>query len=521
MLVKRALKYIVLLLVFALLAVGTTYACIQRTLGEPLLPQKEEAVEIIPEAGIDLNGTYDQNHLEFMEVVEIIGEAELTYPQIDGLKNAEVETLVNDTISATAENLKQGILNRGTNISYMTYQVYGSFSNVLSIVLFISDEGYENHETAYLNFNLNDGSRLQLEDLFGAQADLLGIVRSAYYRNLTTNNLTAEYWESLQSPDEQLLYKTVTGYMAESEKAFFFTPTDIHLVGDVYSASVHMQEHADDITVYHKYLSAESLFERDDVGINDVFTCAEMPQGYDHRSIGYLEENFFYDIGLSEFYMSDYVSEEMQGQCLAFVEGRMAALMDEVQQVRQLAKENPDQMYVLFICPYGNIYSHSEYVDGYWQGTASYAVSFNELCKLYEMPKALYDSKYHARLVEAYRNNPYYVLMGGLENAIDDDVQRTVREGEKLYRYDSGEELTLDTLFVEGFDYAAAVYDYTVNHLVRYDGYAYEDAEIAAQGLSYKLAGSGLQITVPNEMMDDYIWLSLDEFDPSALTIWR
>ena len=87
---KKAMKYIALLLVFTLLAVGTTYVLIQRANGERLFTPKidKENEEIIPDAGIDLNGFYDQNHLEFTEISEALGEdREFTYPQISGLVN--------------------------------------------------------------------------------------------------------------------------------------------------------------------------------------------------------------------------------------------------------------------------------------------------------------------------------------------------------------------------------------------------------------------------------------------------
>ena len=160
---KNAMKYIALLLVFTLLAVGTTYVLIQRTLGEPLIRPKVDLPyeEIVPEAGIDLNGFYDQNHLEFTEITEPLGEdREFTYPQISGLVNKDVEAAVNAAIAAEAEAMKQFFADKGTAINYMTYNVYANFSNVLSIGLFAGDEEYD-FINRYLNINLNDGSLLR------------------------------------------------------------------------------------------------------------------------------------------------------------------------------------------------------------------------------------------------------------------------------------------------------------------------------------------------------------------------
>lgn len=516
---KSIYKWIAFLLVFTLLAVGFTYVCIRRSLGEPLLPHKEEVVEIVPEAGIDMNGTYDQNDLILLEVEETEGDARLTYLQIDGLKNAEVEGAVNAALLAEADALKAHFSENGAAINYMTYQVYGNFSNVLSVGLFAGDVNYQ-YESRYLSFDLNDGSLLQLEDLFGAQADLTGIVRAAFYEAVTRGTLTDYYWEELQSPDEQEVYEVVKYYLA-GERSFFFTPTEIYFIYDTYNSHISMLSYAEDITVYHKYISEESLFERDDIGFENIFTCAEIPEGYDRRVFGYLEENLWYDIGVSQPYFGSHVDEAMQQQVLGFVDGKYAECMEEVEALRKLAQENPHQMYILFVNPYFNIYSSSEYVDGFWENTPSKAVSYMEYYKLYTMPKSLYDSKYHDRLVAEYRNSPHYVVLSGMENAIDNDVSETKHEIEELYRYDTGELLSVESLFVDGYDYEKAIHDYVIDHLVRYDGYLRDDAPEVAENMKYTLAGEGLRIKVPALQIGGEIWMALSEFDSGVLKIFE
>ena len=517
---KQSIKWIALLLVFTLLAVGVTYVCIQRALGEPLIKPKVDGPSdaLIPEEGIDLDGTYDQNDLLFVEVIEVNGENELTYPQIDGLKNAEVETAVNAALTEAANELKAYYAAKGTTISYMTYQVYANFSNVLSIGLYSGDTDY-NYKMVYRSFDLNDGTQLQLEQLFTAQADLTGLVRSAFYEAIARGNLSDYYWEEVQSPDEQEVYETVKYYLA-GEREFFFTPTGVYFVDEEYNAHISMVDHPSSVAVYHRFLTAESLFERDDIGYKNIFTCAEIPQAYDRREFGYLEDNFWYDIALSNPYFGSHIDEEMQRQVLEFSEVMYSGLMEEVEALRKTARENPDQMYILFVNPYFNIYSQSEYVDGYWENTPSKAASYMEYYKLYTMPKSLYDSKYHGRLVSEYRNSPHYVVLSGLENAIDNDVTETKHESEELYRYDTGELLTVENLFTDGFDYDTAIRAYVIDHLVRYDGYLLEDAEVVAENPVYTLAGEGIRIKVPALQIGGEIWMALNEFDPAVLDIF-
>lgn len=521
---KKAMKYIALLLVFTLLAVGVTYVLIQRANGERLFMPKidKENEEIIPEAGIDLNGFYDQNHLEFTEISEALGEdREFTYPQISGLVNKDVEAAVNAAIAAEAEAVKQHFADRGTAIRYMTYSVYGNFSNVLSIGFFAGDESYD-YINRYLNFNLNDGSLLHVEDLFGVQADLLGLVRGAFYESLTTSNLQDEYWETAQSPDENELYEVVTGYMAQADKKFFFSPTEIFFCSDDYTARVDMVEHAADITVYHKYLSEESLFERDDIGYKNMFTCMHIPEGYHVREFGFAADNVWYDFGLHEMYFADGTPQEAVDGITAYADTMIEIMRAEVEGIMQGAVNDPDTMYVYMANPAVQPLIRTDYSDeDGWQATAvSKAVTYGKHVKIYTMPKALFDSKYRQQMVTMYREEPYYLLYEGMDNMIDNDVQRERDDSEGLYRWDTGEEITIDTLFAEGYDHFGYIRGYAMDELVRYHGYTAEEADLMTQALWYELQGSGLHVGIPAWGDDRFLWLSLDQFAPSRLTIF-
>ena len=520
---KKAVKYIALLLVFTLLAVGTTYVLIQRANGERLFTPKidRENEEIIPDAGIDLKGFYDQNHLEYTEISEPLGEDRaFTYPQISGLVNKEVEVAVNAAITAEAEALKQHFADKGTDIRYATYTVYADFSNVLSIGLFAGDESYD-YTNRYLNFNLNDGSQLRVEELFGVQADLLGLVRSAFYESLTTSNLTDEYWETAQSPDENELYEVVMGYMA-GEKEFFFTPTEICFSYGDYVARVDMVKHAEDITVYHKYLSEESLFERDDIGYKNLFTCAHIPNGYHVREFGFAGDNVWYDFGLSELYFADGTPQEAIDGITAYADTMMEIMRAEVEGIIQGAVNTPDTMYVYIANPSLQPHIRSDYSeDGGWQATAvSKAVAYGKHTKIYSMPKALFDSKYRQLMIEMYRKEPYYLLYEGLDNLIDNDVQRKRDDSEAMYRWDTGEEITAETLFAADYDADYYIRSYAIDELVRYHGYSAEEADLLTQALWYELTGGGLHIGIPAWEDDRFLWLPLDQFAPSRLTIF-
>lgn len=523
---KKAMKYIALLTVFTLLAVGSTYVLIQRTLGEPLIRPKVDLPyeEIVPEAGIDLNGFYDQNHIVFEEITEYVNEdRDVTYPQIQGLKNADAQAAANAAIAAEAEAMKQFFADKGTAINYMTYNVYANFSNVLSIGLFAGDEEYD-FINRYLNINLNDGSLLHLEDLFGVQADLLGMVRSGFYESLTTFNFTDDYWETAQSPDENVLYRVVTDYMAAEDKKFFFTPTEIYFCyGEDYTAHVDMAEHAEDITVYHKYLSEESLFEHDDIGYKGIFNCVHIPEGHEVREFGFAADNFWYDFGFDGLYLSDGVSQEDVDGITAYTEMRLEMIRAEIEGIMQGAVNFPDTMYIYIAYPSVQPHIRTDYSDAEgWQATAvSKALSYSPHTKIYSMPKDLFDSKYRQLMIEQYRNEPYYLLYEGIDHLIGDDVQHTRDDSEGLYRWDTGEEVTAATLFAEDYDDFAFIRAYAIDELVRYHGCSLEEAQLLTGAIWYELEGGGLHIVIPAWGEERFLWLSLDQFAPSRLTIFE
>lgn len=509
-------KLLIFLLCFTVLAVGITYGCIQYTLGAPA------AQKLPAETGIDLNGFYDENDLLVARVEETIkkeeGEVFSAYPQIDGLKNDEVQTLVNDTICAEAERLKGA--EGGQTLSFLSWQIYGNFANTLSVGLFAGYDG-AHYEQVYLNFNLNDGSLLRLEDLFRTDADLREVVRTGFYEALTRANLGND-WEEVQSPDENELYKTVKGYLEAEDKKFAFTPSEIYLYWGDYAASVPMKNYAEDIVIYSKYLTEERLFVSDGVGYDGIFTCAAIPGGFDERKFGFGTENFWYDVAVMEKYVGDSLPADTQEQFLSFYDDVYAQLLVEVDTVHALAKANSDRAYILIACPFVNLYTGFTESGNGWSGLqASCAAVVNDNYRLYEMPIDLFHSKYLPALKEEYRGNNYYLFYGGIDKYLDgDEVQLTKRDQERLYNYETREPLTLEAVFAEGYDYASTIraqakYDLTGDY-----GFTPEDAELQMEGAWFTLAGSGVQVNIPAWGDSQHLRMPLSDFPNSALAIF-
>ena len=362
-------------------------------------------------------------------------------------------------------------------MDYLSYQVYGSFSNVLSIVLF-SGTGEGVYKRECLNFNLNDGSLLTLQDVFCVQADVQGIVHSAFYDALTTSNLEGYYWERANSPDEHELYKVVRSYLAQEVPAFALAPDGIYLYWEDYMATVDMLSHAGDIAVYTKFLSEESLFLREDIGYRGMFTCATIPGAFQQRSFGFGGDNFWYDVAMVEGYVDESMPEEVHEGVTAYRQAVYDSLMQEVSVLQQRAAEHPEKAYILLAEPTVYLYEDSVYEGDSWHGIASKAVVVNENYALYETSRELFESKYLNDLIAEYRGNPHYLFHEGIDQYLDgDEVAYIKRNDDRLVLYENGAELTENGLFVDGYDHGAEIRAQAKYELVGYYGFTMEDAE--------------------------------------------
>lgn len=507
-------KLIAFCLCFTILAVGVTYGCIQYTLRTP-------AEDQIQEIGIDLNGFYDENDLVIDEVWEELEEATVTYPQISGLKNKDVQDGINAAIRSETERMRNQYAAQGTNLAYLSYNLSGSFGNTLSVGLYSGDDAMH-YDQAYLNFNLNDGSLLQLSDLFARDADLQNIIHTAFYDAVTRGNLSNTYWEEVSYPDEQELYRTVKGYLNAETQQFLFTPAEINLYYNDYMATIPMTDYADDIVIYSKYLTEESLFEDETIGFDGVFACARIPGGYERREFGFAAENFWYDIALSEAYLDEQIPADRQLMFHSFQNDMFEMLLSEMYSIRNTALENPDKAYVLLANPSGHMYTDSQQSGDIWLITPSCAAEATENYALYEMSAALFESKYRPALLELYRTGTYTMFYSGLDEYMDgDEVQATHRRSYELYNYETGQMMTVDDIFVEGYDYPTTVRANAKYDLVSYYGYTMEDAELAVETLRYEVSGSGLKMYLPGWGEDQYLYMPLRDFPRVALKIFN
>lgn len=467
--------------------------------------------------GIDLNGTYDQNDLLIEILTKDFNGSEISLPQISGLKDEAVQEKINKDIVLSLETAMKDL----SQIDYSYAHTSANFANVISISYNYSDG--DNYDNLYLNYNLIDGSRLYLEDLFIEGTDILDIVRSGFYKSMA---VYGEYDREtyVVSPDEMMVYRAVRDYMALDEKEFAFSPSEIFLYNSDNMATIQMLDIAEKVDIYTKYLTEEDIFTGEYPGYEDIFTCANCEQYsiFENINYGIGADNLWYDITTGLGYMADEenVSSEKKSAFEDFKASVYAEYYKEIEKQIAIAEKNPEKFYILFIKPYISMYSDSKYINGKWNYISSNGASVSCTIQLFEMPLELYETTYKQKLVDTYRY-PYFAMRGGayLDRENLEGATLTETDENKLFNFVTGEEYAqLEDLFHEGVDYMSTINQKVIQRLSDRD---YSSAEISQlmETMNIQVGGSSIIVTFPS-IEDWSVWISYSEFDISTMRIF-
>ena len=206
---KQVKIVLIVLVIFTLLSVGITYTLIKNSTSN-VYKENTNNQEIDLERGIDLYGTYNENDLLINDLLETYSGEEIKIPQIEGLKNKQIEEKINQDIYSRCLNYIEKNATKFVAFSqmYTSYDVMSNFSNIISINYYMNVNTH-----LHLNYNLFTGERLKLEDIFVKDADILEIVRDAYRERLSNYSYSFEFIDDdgVAIFDENELYKIVKG----------------------------------------------------------------------------------------------------------------------------------------------------------------------------------------------------------------------------------------------------------------------------------------------------------------------
>lgn len=426
---KKLIKgLLIFICIFMIGAFGITYIFILNTRPKVILGN---------EKGIDLYGTYDQNDLLINELVENYNGVDIKIPKIDGLKDTNIQNKVNQDIY----NRTHEVLKKYSSINYANYYTRANFANVISIGFHVGSDNKS--EQIYLNYNLINGEKLKLEELFIKDTDVTDIVRQAFYKaSVQENQYKSE--NNIVSPDEDKVYKLVKRYMEDSDKKFAFSPSEICFYYKDDMASIKMIDIYDRVSIYYKYLTTNSIYRKDDIGYKNIFTCANGNYDiFENIEYGYLEDNLWYDITIWKSYEDDSIEDERLKKFNSFKKSIYKEIDTKVNEYREIAKSNPDKFYILFAKPSVSIDSTSKYEDGKWKYNYSDFANVNKNIQIFEMPLKIYEEIYKDKLIDTYRYQ-YFEMRGGsyLDTDAKDGAIITKSDDFKVYNYITGEEIT-------------------------------------------------------------------------------
>ncbi len=445
------------------------------------------------EKTIDLYGTFDENDITFEKLSKTVNSGEnIQIPQIKGLKDKQIENKINQDIEKRIDKKLKEIKDNGGQKITDKYndneKCYRGFSNVWSykytIIYYLEDKKEE--EKIYFNYELVNGEKLNFEDLFTTNADIISIIRRAFYRTMSENstedigniyfdkekniwmiqlnkydyeiednvNVYEEYTPSINEYD---INKKINNFINSEKQEFYFTPSRLY-IGNDYDC-IEFKDIANEVVIYDKYLTDENLYENNNIGNKKLWTCATVGiYQYDntYQEYGFAEDNLFYEIRMLPDYDADSYYP-FKDAIEKINEKAIEPIKSKLEEYKKIAKENKDKFYLLLLENSIN-YSTSEDIH--------YLISVNINEFIFPPVNISEKEGMIDKIIECYRyyNLAFYNnsgLMYAIESGNDifdnqnityDKIER--KEDTKVYDARNLKEInSLDEVFVDSYDY--------------------------------------------------------------------
>ena len=520
-------KTIIGLIVFTIIAVSTTsILIIEKNKPEnitPDIPKEDVGTEI----GTKRNQKYNQNDLEIIRK-NVDGIVEYKSIRISGLKNKDIENKINNEIAQTEEEFVNLLSNFETDKHrYINEYVAANFSNILSISMEASSYGSSNsiEKKKYLNYDLTTGNKIELKDLFLPNADIDRYAREYIYKDALHEAFSKanvffdnKYWEDgkctyfTNELDEASYIKRFTKYK-NAKKDFYIGGNYIYIqYGEGWDDSIYIKykDCLNDLVVYTKFATKDSIFERDDIGFKDLYACSIVEPYSDKYSyiVGDVTPNFRIDSRMQSWVSGRYEAGEIFNSIFKTAESEVENKKSEI---LVEANKNDDKYYYLGI----NTTFHDITIGT--PGTEDSLLGFvkNKTEVLYEVSMDDFNEFFEKRIIDActretyYDEETYYLRI----NLNDEEKNKCKCYGNvttEVYRASNGEKITsLDDLFVEGYDYTSVIQNKLIER-----GATKEEILEKIQNHEYTISNYGVEFEKSNNetYFVDYSNFSVEGF---------
>lgn len=283
---------------------------------------EEETKEVVKKKAEDekyaltkYSETYNENDLIFNYDSGIL--------QIDGLKDKDVQNKINTTLKEKANSLKSN--------KRVETRVNANFSNVLGVTIYGYDNYIDDTSDENLNIDLSTGNEIPFEDLFVSSASINSILSEGMYKTLAweikNKNTNEDNWEedfdmskvnTSDFEDKSLLlakrYEKEKGkikYSLYFDKIYVYGLLDGIAEKNNEAIRIDLVNHIENLAIYKRFLTKESLFENSDIGLKDIIVC-EYPLAYGVQDVkkykalnlGFISDNVYME-DFFEFYIKD------------------------------------------------------------------------------------------------------------------------------------------------------------------------------------------------------------------------
>ena len=484
-------KLVVLLSSFIVIAVMITTALIMTnkagsftdvSSGEEKNKSNHERV-----IGTKKNQKYNQNDLKIIYQDTNYEGLEYKTLRINGLKNKEIENKINKELEEIEDEIRKKLVSASgeQENAYLSSNVNANYSNILSVTFYgsKSDSNYvpQINIEKFLNYDLTTGNKIKLEDLFlpGTDIDLYAqndIYKQKLHDSFSKKNIffNPDYWQSgelqyvMDEVDEIDFIKQYNKYK-NSKKDFYLTTTGIGIsyskdgnYGDVY---IKYMDCLDNLVVYTKFLTKESIFERDDIGLKDLYVCSSVVDQNDQSVylIKDLATNLRIDARINVWTSEGYNELEFFKNTLAKLK---AELIEKKEEYIKIANENKDKYYFVGIVYDINRYYPKTLLSSYGEEKDIEEDKFivYEQEKTYSVSMQDFSNWFEDKLIQNYTGNRYtldyqlYIPISDEEKAKCDIKEKTSSIIYNLARKTSTSDLS--GIFEDEIDYTTPISDY-------------------------------------------------------------
>lgn len=370
---KISYKQIICFLgVFAIICVITTVICIFITINSKKNKANLDISNSKLETNIEkivLNKKYSTNGIETKEVkykegnvverfdgeAEDIYEYEISYEQISGLKNQNIQDKINKDVENAVKDLKV-LLDENPQFERIAISAYisANFSDVLSVAidysliktadLMLNEEGDYKIGFSGLNYRLDTGEKIQFNNLFFETSNIKKIINNSAYE--------AYAWEYAMSGEsdfdmnlddinygniENQVFKILAEYNKNPDINFYFTPKSIYAMVKDFRFEINMEKYKEDIDIYNAYVSNDLYLDNDLKKEFYAFTDAYLTECYEIENIK--GTNFYYEIMC-------YSNQEVNIDVRQKVQEKVN---EQLQHYYEIAEANTDKGYMISV----------------------------------------------------------------------------------------------------------------------------------------------------------------------------